>query len=162
MPVHARGHLFIVRDDHDRCPLFVTQLEQQLLQASVGSTTGNNSTTRVDIDSNGTTIHVEIGQIPASNVDALRKAGDHLKNQIGEGVVVLGSVIAGRPMIIVMATQEVVKAGIHSGNIAREIAKCIDGGGGGSPVVAQAGGKQADQLIVALDATEEIIKTSLK
>ena len=65
-------------------------------------------------------------------------------------------------MIIVMATQEVVKAGIHSGNIAREIAKCIDGGGGGSPVVAQAGGKQADQLIVALDATEEIIKTSLK
>jgi len=56
----------------------------------------------------------------------------------------------------------VVKAGIHSGNIAREIAKCIDGGGGGSPVVAQAGGKQADQLIVALDATEEIIKTSLK
>ncbi len=149
-------------DDLSQTRKRVAQLEQQLLQASIGSATGNNSTTKVDIDSNGTTIHVEIGQIPASSVDALRKAGDHLKNQIGEGVVVLGSVIAGRPMIIVMATQEVVKAGIHSGNIAREIAKCIDGGGGGSPVVAQAGGKKADQLIVALDATEEIIKTSLK
>ena len=158
----ANSRIDATIDDLSQTRKRVTQLEQQLLQASVGSTTGNNSTTRVDIDSNGTTIHVEIGQIPASNVDALRKAGDHLKNQIGEGVVVLGSVIAGRPMIIVMATQEVVKAGIHSGNIAREIAKCIDGGGGGSPVVAQAGGKQADQLIVALDATEEIIKTSLK
>ena len=158
----ANSRIDATIDDLSQTRKRVTQLEQQLLQASVGSATGNNSTTRVDIDSNGTTIHVEIGQIPASNVDALRKAGDHLKNQIGEGVVVLGSVIAGRPMIIVMATQEVVKAGIHSGNIAREIAKCIDGGGGGSPVVAQAGGKQADQLIVALDATEEIIKTSLK
>ncbi|SVD59847.1 uncharacterized protein METZ01_LOCUS412701, partial [marine metagenome] len=85
----------------------------------------------------------------------------HLKNQIREGVVVLGSVIDKRPIVIVMATQDMIKVGIHSGNIAQEIAKRIDGGGGGSPIVAQAGGKKADQLTVALDATEEIIKKSL-
>jgi len=148
-------------DDLNQTRKRVAQLEQQLLQASVGSGNTNNTTTRVDIDSNGTTIRVEIGQVPASNVDALRRAGDHLKNQIGEGVVVLGSVIDKRPIVIVMATQNMIKAGIHSGNIAQEIAKRIDGGGGGSPIVAQAGGKKADQLTVALDATEEIIKKSL-
>ena len=148
-------------DDLNQTRKRVAQLEQQLLQASVGSGNTNNTTTRVDIDSNGTTIRVEIGQVPASNVDALRKAGDHLKNQIGEGVVVLGSVIDKRPIVIVMATQDMIKVGIHSGNIAQEIAKRIDGGGGGSPIVAQAGGKKADQLTVALDATEEIIKKSL-
>ena len=147
-------------DDLNQTRKRVTQLEQQLLQASVGSGTANN-TTRVDIDSNGTTIRVEIGQVPASNVDALRKAGDHLKNQIREGVVVLGSIIGERPIVIVMATQGMVKAGIHSGNIAQEIAKCINGGGGGSPTVAQAGGKNADQLTAALEATEDIIKKSV-
>jgi len=148
-------------DDLTQSRKRVEQLEQQLIQASVGSGTTNSTTTRVDINSNDTTIRVEIGQVPASNVEALRKAGDHLKNQIRDGVVVLGSVIGERPIIIVMATQNMVKAGIHSGNIAQEIAKRIDGGGGGSPIVAQAGGKDADQLKAALESTEEIIKKSL-
>ncbi|MQG38248.1 MAG: alanine--tRNA ligase [SAR202 cluster bacterium] len=156
----TRSRVDATLDDLNQTRKRVTQLEQQLLQASVGSGTANN-TTRVDIDSNGTTIRVEIGQVPASNVDALRKAGDHLKNQIREGVVVLGSIIGERPIVIVMATQGMVKAGIHSGNIAQEIAKCINGGGGGSPTVAQAGGKNADQLTAALEATEDIIKKSL-
>jgi alanyl-tRNA synthetase len=60
-----------------------------------------------------------------------------------------------------MATDDTVKAGIHSGNIAREIASKMGGGGGGSPAVAQAGGKNADQLGAALDSAEEIIRNSL-
>jgi alanyl-tRNA synthetase len=91
----------------------------------------------------------------------LRKTGDHLKSQIGNGVVILGSVIDGRPMVVVMATDEMVKAGIHSGNIARELAGKMGGGGGGSPAVAQAGGKNADQLSAALGSAEEIIRNSL-
>ncbi|SVC56271.1 uncharacterized protein METZ01_LOCUS309125, partial [marine metagenome] len=67
----------------------------------------------------------------------------------------------GRPMIVVMATDDTVKAGIHSGNIARELASKMGGGGGGSPAVAQAGGKNADQLSEALAAAEEIVRNSL-
>lgn len=139
----------------------VAQLQEQLLQASVGG--GSNSSAKgFDIEANGTTVHVEVSEVPASNVGALRKTGDHLKNQIGKGVVILGSVINGRPMVVVMATDDTVKAGIHAGNIARGLARKMGGGGGGSPAVAQAGGKNADQLTSALDSAEEVIRASLE
>ncbi len=139
----------------------VAQLEEQLLQTSIGGGSANNSANSFELEANGTKIHVEVSEVPASNVGALRKTGDHLKKQIGKGVVVLGSVIEGRPMVVVMATDDMVKAGIHSGNIAREIASKMGGGGGGSPAVAQAGGKNADQLAEALASTEDIIRASL-
>jgi alanyl-tRNA synthetase len=139
----------------------VAQLQEQLLQASVSG--GSNSSAKgFDIEANGTTVHVEVSEVPASNVGALRKTGDHLKNQIGKGVVILGSVINGRPMVVVMATDDTVKAGIHAGNIARGLARKMGGGGGGSPAVAQAGGKNADQLTSALDSAEEVIRASLE
>jgi alanyl-tRNA synthetase len=74
----------------------VAQLEEQLLQASVGGGSSNNSSSNFNIESGGTLIHVEVGEVPASNIGALRKTGDHLKNQIGKGVVVLGSVNSQR------------------------------------------------------------------
>jgi alanyl-tRNA synthetase len=148
-------------DDLSQARKQVARLEEQLLQASVGGGSANDSANSFDIDSNGTTIHVEVSEVPASNVGALRKTGDHLKNQIGKGVVVLGSVIDGRPMVVVMATDDVVKAGIHSGDIAKAIAGKMGGGGGGSPAVAQAGGKNANQLADALGSAEEIIRDSL-
>jgi len=142
----------------------VAQLEEQLLQASVGvgSQNSGNSNQGFDIEANGTTVHVEVSEVPASNVGALRKTGDHLKKQIGKGVVVLGAVIDGRPMVVVMATDDIVEAGIHAGNIAKALAGKMGGGGGGSASVAQAGGKNADQLLTALDSTEEIIRASLE
>ena len=115
-----------------------------------------------DIEANGTTVHVEVSEVQVSNVGALRKAGDHLKNQIGKGVVVLGSVIDGRPMVVVMATDDTVEAGIHAGNIAKGLADKMGGGGGGSPSVAQAGGKNANQLASALDSTEQVMRALLE
>ena len=139
----------------------VAQLEEQLLQASVGGSSSNGSANSFDIEADDVSIHVEVSEVPASNFGALRKTGDHLKNQIGKGVVVLGSVIDGKPMVVVMATDDVVEAGIHSGNIAKAIAGMMGGGGGGNPTVAQAGGKNAEQLPEALAATEGIIRESL-
>ncbi|MBT4143546.1 MAG: alanine--tRNA ligase [Chloroflexi bacterium] len=139
----------------------VAQLEEQLLQASVGGSSSNSSANSFDIEISDVSIHVEVNEIPASNFGALRKTGDHLKNQIGKGVVVLGSVIDGKPMVVVMATDDVVEAGIHSGNIAKAIASMMGGGGGGNPTVAQAGGKNAEQLPEALAASEGIIRDSL-
>jgi alanyl-tRNA synthetase len=157
----ASSRVDAVTDDLNKARKQVAQLEQQLLQASVGGGSSNNTGSSFDIDSNGTSIHVEVNEVPASNAGALRQIGDHLKNQIGKGVVILGSVIDGRPMVVVMATDDAVSAGIHSGNIAREIAGKMGGGGGGSPAVAQAGGKNADQLAGALGSAEEIINASL-
>ncbi|NQW20832.1 MAG: alanine--tRNA ligase [Chloroflexi bacterium] len=139
----------------------VAQLEEQLLRASVGGGSSNISVNSFDIEAAGTFIHVEVSEVPASNAGALRKTGDHLKKQIGNGVVVLGSVIDDRPMVVVMATDDTIKAGIHSGNIAKAIASRMGGGGGGSPSVAQAGGNNAHQLADALASAEKIIRESL-
>lgn len=158
----ANNRVGALASDLDQARKQVARLEEQLLQASVGGGNSNNSTNGFDIESGDVTIHVEVNEVAASNVGALRKTGDHLKKQIGKGVVILGSVINGRPMVVVMATEDTVKAGIHAGNIAREIAGKMGGGGGGSPAVAQAGGKNADQLSEALGSAEEIIRNSLQ
>ena len=139
----------------------ISQLEDKVLKASIGEVNPTSKSKSFDIEINATTIHVEIGEISVSNIGALRKAGDHLKNTIGKCVVVLGSVIDDRPMIVVMATKDSIKEGIHCGNIAKAIAKHIGGGGGGSPLVAQAGGKDPEQLSGALNVTEDIIRSSL-
>ncbi|MEE8045491.1 MAG: alanine--tRNA ligase, partial [Dehalococcoidia bacterium] len=159
----ANNRVDALTSDLSKARKQVAQLERQLLQASVakGSGSANSKASSFDIDANGTSIHVEVNEVPASNVGALRQTGDHLKKQIGKGVVILGSVIDGRPMVVVMATDDMVKAGIHSGNIARELAGKMGGGGGGSPSVAQAGGKNADQLSDALASAEEVIRNSL-
>ncbi len=157
----ASARVDTLNNDLSKARKQVAQLEEQLLQTSIGGGSANNSANNFELEANGTKIHVEVSEVPASNVGALRKTGDHLKKQIGKGVVVLGSVIEGRPMVVVMATDDMVKAGIHSGNIAREIASKMGGGGGGSPAVAQAGGKNADQLAEALASTEDIIRASL-
>lgn len=159
-PTEVAGRVDSLVDDLDASRKRIAELEQQLLQASMdGSSSGSSSTFSIDV--NGTSVKAEVNEVPASNVGALRKAGDHLKDQIGSGVVILGAVIDGRPMIVVMATKDVVDAGINSGDIAKNLAQKMGGGGGGSPVVAQAGGKNADQLRPALDSAEEVITSLL-
>ena len=139
----------------------VAKLEEQLLQSSVSGGSSNSSAHSFDIEAGDVSIHVEVREVPASNFGALRKTGEHLKNQIGKGVVVLGSVIEGKPAVVVMATDDTIEVGIHSGNIAKAIAGLMGGGGGGNPMAAQAGGKNAEQLPEALAATEGIIRESL-
>ena len=57
----------------------------------------------------------------------------------------------GRPMLTVMLTDDLVKEGKNAGQMVREAAKLIQGGGGGQPGFAQAGGKNPDGLSAALD-----------
>lgn len=65
-----------------------------------------------------------------------------------------------KPMLTVMATEDMVKAGFNASAMVKEAAKLIQGGGGGQPQFAQAGGKNADALSLAIDKLTEIIKNS--
>ena len=89
-------------------------------------------------------------RVSAAQVDALRDMGDWLRDKLGSGVVVLGSVVENRPLLIAMVTTDLVAAGVDASKIARGAAKAIGGGGGGRPDVAQAGGRNADGLDEAL------------
>jgi alanyl-tRNA synthetase len=72
---------------------------------------------------------------------------------------VLGAVIDGKPSITVMISDDLAKErGMHAGNIVRELAKEIQGGGGGQPFFATAGGKDAAGLEKAISKSREFIK----
>lgn len=102
---------------------------------------------------------VEAGEVkilPVSmngvDMNALRNLGDDLKNKLGNAVVILASELDGKVNLIVMATEDAVKAGVHAGNIVKKIAPMVGGGGGGRPNMAQAGGKNPAGIADALSA----------
>ena len=95
-------------------------------------------------------IAVLAARASAPNVDSLREIGDWLRDKLGSAVVVLGSVLDDRPILVAMVTPDLVAKGIDASELVKGAAKAIQGGGGGQPDVAQAGGRRADKLDEAL------------
>ena len=71
--------------------------------------------------------------------------------------LIAASLYDGRPMLTVMLTDDLVKQGHNAGQMVREAAKLIQGGGGGQPGFAQAGGKNPDGASAALDCLEAML-----
>ncbi len=107
-------------------------------------------------------VKVLAAETAASSTDLLRGTGDWLKDKLGTGVVVVGAIIKGNPMLVAMVTPDLIARGLNASNIAKETAKTIGGGGGGRPGSAQAGGKYADKLTEALTLVPDIISQHLK
>ena len=93
---------------------------------------------------------------PASAKDIVFK----VREQIPESLVcVLGSHHDNRPLLSVMFSDDMVKDhNLNAGKLIREAAKLIQGGGGGQPHYAQAGGKNVDGLSAAVDKIIELIE----
>ena len=94
--------------------------------------------------------------IPMS-ADVVKDIAFQLKGEIPANLfVVIGSVDNNKPMLTVMISDDLVKAGQNAGKLVREAAKLIQGGGGGQPHFATAGGKNADGLNTAVDKVIEL------
>lgn len=93
--------------------------------------------------------------------NALRTMGDQLKQKLGSGVVVLASGKDGKVNLMAMATDDVVKKGVHAGNIIKAAAAVCGGGGGGRPNMAQAGGKDASKIVDALEKAKAVVAEQL-
>ena len=92
---------------------------------------------------------------PASAKDIVFKVREALPEKL---VCVLGSVHDERPLLSIMLSDDMVKDhSLNAGQIIREAAKLIQGGGGGQPHYAQAGGKNADGIRLAVDKVIELI-----
>ena len=100
-------------------------------------------------------------EIDNLDMNGLRDLGDSMKDQMGESIVVLVSNQDGKVNLIAMATEGAVKKGGHAGNLIKEIAGCVGGGGGGRPNMAQAGGKNPDGMKEALEKAVEVVKKQL-
>ena len=91
---------------------------------------------------------------PASAKDVVFK----VREQMGEGLLcVLGSVYNEKPMLSVMLSDDMVNDhSLNAGKMIREAAKLMKGGGGGQPHYAQAGGKDANGLMAAVEKIVEL------
>jgi len=103
-------------------------------------------------------VTVLAARVANADADGLREIGDWLRDKLGSGVVVLGSVIEDRPLLIAMVTPDLVQRGVNAADIARGAAKAMEGGGGGRPDVAQAGGKLPEKLDEALARVPDLVK----
>ena len=88
--------------------------------------------------------------------DALRGLSDSLKARIKSGVVVLASASNGKVQIVVAVTPDLTSR-VKAGQIVKEIAPIVGGGGGGRPDFAEAGGKQPEKIDEMLGASEGVL-----
>ena len=111
--------------------------------------------------SNGFTAIIEEVKLP--NADALKKMAFELKNQIDDLFMVLAVDMAGKPQIAIMISESLIaKYNLHAGNMVRELAKEIKGGGGGQPFYATAGGKDITGLKNVVSKAKELLPGLLK
>jgi alanyl-tRNA synthetase len=112
------------------------------------------------VDING--VKLLAAKVPELDMNGLRNLGDQLKDNLGEGVVILASATApDKVSLLAMVTDEVVKKGAHAGNIIKELATLVRGGGGGRPNMAQAGGKNPQGIDSAIAKAKEVLTTQL-
>jgi len=104
---------------------------------------------------NGVTVVKAVVPVePSSAKDIVFKVRELIPTNL---LCVLGSVHGGKPMLSVMLSEDMVQDHhLNAGQMVREAAKLIQGGGGGQPHYAQAGGKNADGLSVAVDKVVDL------
>ncbi len=88
--------------------------------------------------------------------DVLRTVAEEVLDRLKSGVVILGGVKEGKVSLAVKVSKDLAGRGLHAGNIVKEAAKLVGGGGGGRPDFAQAGGKDPSRLVDALAAAERL------
>ena len=102
-----------------------------------------------------------IGQLSTTTVEQARDAVDMLKKKAKSAAIFLGFDEDGRATLLSGMTDDLVAKGLKAGDVVREIAPIVDGGGGGRPQMAQAGGKNPKKISDALARAGEIIKQKL-
>ena len=92
------------------------------------------------IEKEGTQILIASVELP--NADSLKKLVYELKNEVSKACIVLAATISNAPQVAVFIDESLLEStALHAGNLVRELAIEIQGGGGGQPFFATAGGK---------------------
>jgi alanyl-tRNA synthetase len=87
-------------------------------------------------------VNTLIAQVELPNADSLKKLAYELKNEVSNALIVLAAKIEDKPQVAVILEDSLIASkGLNAGQIVRELAKEIQGGGGGQPFFATAGGK---------------------
>ncbi len=102
----------------------------------------------------GMTVVKAVLAMPA---DAVKNIAFQVRQAIPEHLLcVIGSVAEGKPMLTVMISDDLVATGLKAGALVKEAARLIQGGGGGQPHFATAGGKNPEGILSAVDKVIEL------
>jgi alanyl-tRNA synthetase len=97
-------------------------------------------------------------QVDLNDANAIKTLAYQLEQSLGDAVIVIGAVVSEKPLLSVVISQSLVSSkGFHAGNMVRELAKHIQGGGGGQPFFATAGGKEASGLATAIAQVKSLL-----
>jgi alanyl-tRNA synthetase len=131
-----------------------SELQKEVLRLKSGAASGAADLATSDVSG----IAVVTGALKDADVDALSALADRSAQQKGSVVVVLGGQSDGKVVFVAKVTPDLVKRGLHAGNLVREVAKVAGGGGGGRPDFAQAGGRDPDKLDEAIAKVAELVR----
>jgi alanyl-tRNA synthetase len=138
-------------EEHDSMKKDIEQFQAQRVQAVAQELVSKARTV------NGVTvISGRLGMMPNAAKDLVFKVRELVPENL---VCVVGTVFDDKPMLNVMLSDDMVKDhGLNAGQLVREAAKLMQGGGGGQPHFASAGGKNSEGLSAAVDKVVELCK----
>ena len=106
-------------------------------------------------ESNGIKVFTFVGNM---NMDAMKDIAFQLRGETKETFAFVAGIIdEGKCSLMLMLSDDLVSGGLHAGKLVKEAAKHIQGGGGGQPHFATAGGKNLNGLVIAVEALKESI-----
>ena len=103
-------------------------------------------------------VNVIAQKIDLTDSAAIKDLAFQLKAQVENLYLVLGAEVNGKPNLTIVVSEGLAKAkGLHAGNIIREAAKEMRGGGGGQPFFATAGGSYIDGIDAAIQKAKSAL-----
>ena len=128
--------------------------ENDKLKAKIAKAAAGDVTSEAE-DVNG--IKVLVKALSGVDMNGIRDLGDEAKQKLGEAVILYATENDGKVNLMATATEGAIKKGAHAGNLIKEVASLVGGGGGGRPNMAQAGGKNPAGIPDALKKAKEVI-----
>ncbi len=150
MPEGVEAKVSSMADELDRERKRALSVERESARKAAGSLLSEAR------DVNG--IKVISTKVAVTSTDAMREMGDCLKQELKSGVVVLGAVCDGKPSLLAMVTPDLVSKGFNAGQVVKELARVVGGGGGGRAELGQGSGKDASKLDEALKQVERLVE----
>ncbi|MDA3935284.1 MAG: DHHA1 domain-containing protein, partial [Actinomycetota bacterium] len=133
----------------------VTALMRRLREADLALTEAKRRGSSGELDSmlEGTLdvgYPVVVARVDIIDSDDIRDLADQLRGKLGGGAVILAAALGQKVLLLAAGTDEAVAKGFNAGAIIKAIAPAVQGGGGGKPNMAQAGGKDPSGIDEAL------------
>jgi alanyl-tRNA synthetase len=106
-------------------------------------------------------VRIVVGEVGEMDADSLLDLSDRVKQKASPAAVVLGTRTDGRASLVANFSEAVVERGVSASDVVKAVAAVVEGGGGGRPTMARAGGKSPEKLAEAMALAERTLVDAL-